>query len=85
MTRKYSKPYMSFRNYAFLFLLGIAVTFLVSCAANKKWGKSGATTDQIERDKIRCTREFLTPGAGGAVRNKTVDRKCMIKLGYKFE
>ncbi len=85
MTRIYSKPYLSFRSYAVLFLLGFAVITLASCGTKKDWIKTGATADQIERDKIKCTREFLTRGAGGAVRNKTVDRKCMNKLGYRLE
>jgi hypothetical protein len=85
MIRNYSKLCLSFRINVVLLLLGFAVIFLVSCAVKKDWGKAGTTTDQIERDKIKCTREFLTPGAGGAVRNKTVDRNCMKSLGYKLE
>lgn len=85
MIRNNSKPCLLFRINVVLLLLGFAAIFFVGCAIKKDWSKAGATVDQIKRDKIKCTREFLTPGAGGAVRNKTVDRNCMHKLGYKLQ
>ena len=60
----------------------VAAVFLLAGCAPKQWTKEGASAEQVEQDKARCTREFLTPGAGGAVRNKGVEPACMEKLGY---
>jgi len=67
-----------------LAVLIIAAVAFAGCAS-ETWSKPGVAADQQEADERRCTREFLTPGAGGAVRNYAVDPDCMRKLGYKLE
>lgn len=67
-----------------LVILVVAAIALVGCGS-RKWVKPGVTADQQATDERRCTREFLTPGAGGAVRNYAVDPDCMRNKGYKLE
>ena len=64
--------------------LTVVLTVLTGCA-DRNWTKPGMTSQQLDLDKGRCTREFLTPGAGGAVRNYAVDAECMRNLGYTRE
>ncbi len=68
---------------ALLALLGLA-----ACASKVEWTKPGASAEQVEKDKLACTKELPKAAGGGAgstpttYRIKVIEPKCMESLGY---
>ena len=63
-----------------------ALLGLAACASQVEWSKPGVSAEQLEKDKLACTKEI--PKAGGSAsapttsRIRVVEPKCMEALGY---
>lgn len=65
----------------------LALLGLAACASKVNWTKPGVSEEQLEKDKLACTKEIPKAGGGGSTtpttyRIKVIEPKCMESLGY---